>query len=45
MHEFVMETIEKTLKDWGVDWILEERGSDFKGLMSEIELALGTVID
>ena len=46
MHEFVMETIEKTLKDYGIDWILEERGSnDFEGLMEEIELALGKVID
>ena len=45
MHEFVMETIEKTLKDWGIDWILEERGSIFKELMEEIELSLGDVID
>ena len=45
MHEFIMETIEKTLKDWGVDWILRERGSNFEGLMEEIELALGKVID
>lgn len=45
MHEFIMNTIEKTLKDWGVDWILEERGSNFRDLMSEIELALGKVID
>ena len=45
MHEFIMETIEKTLKDWGVDWILKERGDDFDKLMGEIELALGTVID
>ena len=45
MHEFVMETIEKTLKDWGVDWILQEKGSNFEGLMEEIELALGSVID
>jgi len=40
-----METIEKTLKDYGIDWIMKERGDDFKKLMGEIELALGTVID
>ena len=45
MHEFIMETIEKTLKDWGVDWKLGESGAEFKGLMEELELALGTVID
>lgn len=45
MHKFILESVEKVLKDWGVDWILEERGSNFKGLMAEIELALGTVID
>ena len=32
-----MEAIDKALKDWGVDWILEEGKSDFKGLMFEIE--------
>ena len=45
MHKFIMDAIEKTLKDWGIDWILEERGSDFDGLMSELELALSKVID
>ena len=47
MHKFIMDAIEKTLKDWGIDWILEERGltSDFKDLMAELELALGKVID
>lgn len=45
MHEFIMNAIEGTLKDWGIDWILEERGSDFKGLMGELELALSKVID
>ena len=45
MHKFIMEVVNKTLKDWGIDWILEERGDDFKGLMSELELALEMVID
>lgn len=40
-----MEAIDKTLKDWGVDWILEEGKSSYKGLMLEIELALNKVID
>jgi len=40
-----MNAVERVLKDWGVDWILEERGSDFEGLVSELELALGMVID
>ena len=41
MHEFIMEAIEKTLKDWGDDWKL----ADFAGLMEELELALSKVID
>lgn len=45
MHEFITNAVEKVLKDWGVDWILEERGSDFDKLMGEIELALEMVID
>ena len=45
LDEFVMEIIEKILKDWGIDWILEERNSSFKDLIYEIKLALGKVID
>ena len=45
MNEYIMDAIEKTLKDWGVDWILKERGSHFEDLMSEIELAVGKVLD
>lgn len=43
MHEFVMETIEKTLKEWGVLLLLGK--TDFDKLMSKIELALGEVIN
>lgn len=45
MHKFIMDAIEGALKDWGIDWILEERGSNFEELMGEIELALSKVID
>lgn len=45
MHKFIMNAVEKVLKDWGVDWILEERGTDFESLMSEMEIALEMVID
>ena len=43
MHEFVMETIEKTLKDWGILLMLGK--DDFKNLITKIEIELGTVID
>lgn len=39
-----MEKIEKTLKDYGIDWIMEERGDNFKNLISELELALSEVL-
>ena len=45
MHKFIMDAIEKTLKDWGVDWKLGETGAEFRGLMEELELALGKVLD
>ena len=45
MHKFVMEAVEETLKDWGIDWILRDREGSFDGLMSELELALEMVID
>ena len=50
MNEFIMETVKKTLKDYGIDWILQERQSnsndnDFEDLMSELEIALEMVID
>lgn len=49
MHEYVIKAVEDTLKQYGIDWILEEREDDskgrFKDLMSEIELALGKVLD
>ena len=32
--------VEKTLKDWGIDWILEERGDKFEDLMYELKLAI-----
>lgn len=35
-----MDAIEGALRDYGIDWILEERGSNFNDLMFEIELAL-----
>ena len=41
VHVYIMEAIEKTLKDWGVDWKL----NDFAGLMEELELAIGKVLD
>ena len=44
MHKFIMDAIESTLKDWGVDWKLDS-GSDFRRLMEELELALGKVLD
>lgn len=37
----ILQDLENVKNLEGVDWILEERGSDFKGLMSEIELAMG----
>lgn len=40
-----MDVIEKTLKDWGVDWKLGESGKEFRGLMEELELALSKVLD
>ena len=45
MNDFIMIAIEKTLKDYGVDWILKERGNSFADLMAEIELTLSKVID
>ena len=47
VHAFVMEAIEKTLKDWGVDWKLDsdyDGNDNFKTLMEELELALSRVI-
>ena len=38
-----MKAIEKTLKDYGVDWKLD--GESFKNLMMELELALLRVIE
>lgn len=46
MLKKIMEAIEKTLKDYGVDWILEERGTNFTvDLMAEISLAISKVLD
>lgn len=45
MDKVIMEAIEKALKDWGIDWILQERGGCFLGLMNEIESAVSKVID
>ena len=45
MHEDIMEAIKGGLKDHGIDWILEERGSLFKDLVDEIELAVSKVLD
>lgn len=45
MHEDIMEAIEKAMKDFGVDWILHERGDKFTELMAEIKLALVKVLD
>lgn len=42
--KYDLEKIREALKDWGIDWILEERGSSFEGLMGEITLALGGVV-
>lgn len=44
VHKFIMEKIEKTLKDYGIDWIMEERGSNFKDLLNELEVALSEVL-
>ena len=47
--KYIMKTIDKTLKDYGIDWILAVRndGSEqrYKDLMTELELALSKVID
>lgn len=47
--DYIMKTIDKTLKDYGIDWILAVRndGSEqrYKDLMTELELALSKVID
>ena len=45
MHKYIMDAIEHTLKDWGVDWKLGESGTEFRVLMAELELALSKVID
>ena len=45
MHEYIIASVEKVLKDYGVDWILQERGSDFKRLIADIEIALSKVLD
>jgi hypothetical protein len=45
MDKSIMETVEKTLKDYGIDWIMEERGDKFTNLLSELELALSKVIN
>ena len=44
MHKDIMDAIEHTLKDWGVDWKLDS-GSDFRNLMAEISLAISKVLD
>ena len=44
MYEYIMEAIEKAMKDFGIDWILEERGTLFSDLMKEIELAVSKVL-
>ena len=36
----MIKAIEGALKDHGVDWILEERGSSFQDLMEEIKSAI-----
>ena len=43
--EHITKVIENTLKDYGVDWILKERGTSFADLMEEIKLALSKVLD
>ena len=47
MDKKIMEAIDKTLTDYGVDWILIERGNQlsYKDLMEELELALSKVLD
>lgn len=45
MHKFIMDAIEKTLKDYGIDWILTERGDSFTDLMAELESALSEVLE
>lgn len=42
--DLIMEATIKTLKDWGIDWILQERGTDFKALTGELKLAINKVI-
>ena len=36
----IIDIIDRTLKDYGIDWILDERGISFRGLMEELELAV-----
>ena len=45
MNVKVMNAIEITLKDYGIDWILQERDTDFTDLMNELKLALEKVLD
>ncbi len=40
----IVDAVEKTLKDFGIDWILEERGTKFDDLMKEIELVIDGAI-
>ena len=44
MLKDIMEAIERTLKDYGVDWKLGEDDTEFRDLMKELELALSKVI-
>ncbi len=40
----IVDAVEKALKEFGIDWILEETGAKFDDLMKEIELALEGVL-
>ena len=39
----IFDAIEKTLKDWGIDWILEERGDKYQDMILELKLAISKV--
>ncbi len=44
MDEAIMKAIRIALEEFGIDWILEKRGTKFIDLLNEIELAVDGVL-
>ncbi len=44
MDKEIIEAVDKALKDYGVDWIMEERGDKYSDVLEEIIFALEKVI-